>query len=94
MNRTHRLLLLSIALSSILIGCSDEAKYKAMAEKYNALQAEKAKHKAMTAEEMTVHTDEALHHAMPMPAGLAAVAHNIDTNELGRRSGGNSFKSR
>ena len=86
MNKTHRLLLLSIALGSTLIGCSDEAKYKAMAEKYNALQAEKTKHKAMTAEEMAAHSDEALHHAMPMPAGLTAVAHNIDTDEIGRNA--------
>ena len=58
MNKTHRLLLLSIALGSTITGCSDEAKHKAMAEKYNAVQAEKAKHKAMSAEEMADHTDE------------------------------------
>jgi nitrite reductase (NO-forming) len=55
-----------------------------MAEKYNALQAEKTKHKAMSAQEMAAHTDEDLHHAMPMPAGAAAVAHNIDIDEIGR----------
>ena len=67
MNKTHSLLLLSIALSSTIIGCSDEAKYKAMAEKYNAVQAEKTKHKAMSAEEMAAHSGEEMHHAMPMP---------------------------
>ncbi len=86
MKKTHKWLLISIALSSTLIGCSDEAKYKAMAEKYNALQAEKAKHKAMSAEEMAAHSDEEMHHAMPMPAGSAAVAHNIDTDEIGRNA--------
>jgi nitrite reductase (NO-forming) len=67
MNRTTRLLILSIVLNTIIIGCSDDAKYKAMAEKYNAIQAEKAKHKAMSAEEMAAHSDEEMHHAMPMP---------------------------
>jgi len=86
MNKTHSLLLLSIVLSSTIIGCSDEAKYNAMAEKYNALQAEKAKHKAMSAEEMAAHSDEERQHAMPMPAGSATVAHNIDTDEIGRNA--------
>ena len=86
MNKPPRLLLLSIALSSTLIGCSDEAKHKAMAEKYNALQAEKTKHKAMSAQEMAAHSDEEMHHAMPMPAGSTAVSHNIDTNEIGRNA--------
>ena len=50
------------------------------------LQAEKAKHKAMSAEEMAAHSDEAMHHAMPMPAESAGVAHNIDTDEIGRNA--------
>ena len=86
MNKTHRLLLLSIALSSTIISCSDEAKYKAMAEKYNAVQAEKTKHKAISAEEMAAHTDEEMLHAMPMPTVSAAVEHNIDTDEIGRNA--------
>ncbi len=57
-----------------------------MAEKYNALQARKANHKAMSPEEMLAHSDEALHHAMPMPVGTTAVAHNIDTAEIGRNA--------
>jgi len=38
-----------------------------MAEKYNAVQAEKAKHKAMSAQEMAAHSDEEMHHAMQCP---------------------------
>ena len=83
MNKIHTLLLLSIALGIASTGCSDEAKHKAMAEKYSAVQAKKAKHKAISTQEMAAHTDEELHHAMPMPAG-STVANNIDTNEIGR----------
>lgn len=79
MNKKYRLLLLSIALGIAITGCSDEAKYRTMAEKYNAVQAEKARHKAMSAQEMAAHTDEALHHATPTTAGSVSVAHNIDT---------------
>ena len=86
MYRTKKLLLLSIALMCTLTGCSDEAKHKAMAEKYNAVQAEKVRHKAMSAKERADHTDETLHHAMPMPAGSAAVAHDIDSGEIGRNA--------
>ena len=86
MNKSYSLLMLFIALSSTIFGCSDEAKYKAMAEKYNAIQAEKAKHKSMSAEEMTAHSDEALHHAMPMPIASATIAHAIDTDEIGRNA--------
>ena len=86
MNKKYRLLLLSIALAIATTGCSDDAKYKEMAEKYNAVQAEKAKHKAMSAQEMAAHSGEEMHHAMPMPAGSAAVAQNIDTDEIGRKA--------
>ncbi|MDD1644556.1 MAG: multicopper oxidase domain-containing protein, partial [Methylococcaceae bacterium] len=86
MNKICSLLLLSIALSSTIIGCSDEAKNKAMAEKYNAVQAENAKHKAMSAQEMAAHSDEEMHHDMPMPAGSTAITHNIDTDEIGRNA--------
>ncbi len=85
MNKPQILLLLSIALSSTIIGCSDEANYKTMAEKYNTLQVEKAKHKAMSAEQMAAHTDEEMHHDMPMPTG-STEAHNIDTDEIGRNA--------
>ncbi|MDD2660865.1 MAG: multicopper oxidase domain-containing protein, partial [Methylococcales bacterium] len=77
MNKKYRLLLLSVALGIATTGCSDDAKYKAMAEKYNALQAEKAKQKAMSAEEM--------HHAIPMSHELSG-AHKIDTDEIGRNA--------
>ena len=86
MNKICSLLLLSIALSSTIIGCSDKAKNKAMAEKYNAVQAENAKHKAMSAQEMAAHSDEEMHHDMPMPAGSTAITHNIDTDEIGRNA--------
>lgn len=83
MHRRRNLLLLSLTLNCLLIGCSDEAKYKAMEEKYNAIQAEKAKHQTMSAEEMVAHADGDMHHAMP---NGAATAHKIDTDEIGRNA--------
>ncbi len=66
MNRTSGLLLLSIAMSSLASGCSDEAKHKAMEKKYNAIQADKAQHKTMSAEEMAEHSGGGMQHEMPM----------------------------
>ncbi|MDD5266036.1 MAG: copper-containing nitrite reductase [Methylococcales bacterium] len=85
MNKTHSLLLLSIALSSTLIACSDEAKYKAMTEKYNAVQTEKTKHKAMSPEEMAAHSGEEMHHDMPMSTETTGI-HKIDTDEISRNA--------
>ena len=83
MNRIHRVLLLSVVLSSAISGCSDEAKYKAMEKKYNAVQADKAQHQSMTAEEMAAHSGEAMHHGM---SAETAAAPKIDTDEIGRRA--------
>jgi hypothetical protein len=83
MNKTHSMLMLSIALTCTIIGCSDEAKYKAMAEKYDTVQAGKTKPKAISAEEMPAHSDEALHHAVPAET---AGAHKLDTDEIGRNA--------
>lgn len=79
MNRIHRVLLLSVVLSSAISGCSDEAKYKAMEKKYNAAQA----HQSMSAEEMAAHSGEAMHHVMSTEI---AAAPKIDTDEIGRRA--------
>ena len=75
---------MSIALSSLTIGCSDEAKYEAMAKKYNAIQSEKAQHKAMSAEEMAGHEGN-MHHAMPMPDESVAV-YQSSLDDIGRRA--------
>jgi nitrite reductase (NO-forming) len=83
MNTLNRLAFFLIALSSLVSGCSDEAKYKAMAEKYSAVQAEKIKHTTMSAEEMSAHSGESLHHAMP---NETAATPKIDTDEIGRRA--------
>lgn len=83
MHRRRNLLLLSLTLNSLLIGCSDDAKHKAMEEKYNAIQAEKAKHQTMSAEEMVAHADGDMHHTM---TNAAATAHKIDTDEIGRNA--------
>ncbi len=97
MNRTFSLLLLTIALGSLTTGCSDEAKNKAKAEKYAAIQAEKARHKAMSAEEMAVHEgggmqhsmpmapDGQMQHSMPMPAESESTAQS-GIDEIGRRA--------
>jgi len=84
MNKTSSLLLLSIALGSVTSGCSDEAEYKAMAEKYNAVQAEKTRHKTMTAEQMAQHADGEMQHAMSM--SVDSDAHKLDTDEIGRNA--------
>ena len=80
MNRTPRLLLLAIALGSLTIGCTDEAKDKAKAEKYASIQAEKARHEAMSAEEMPEHEGGKMQHSMPMPAESSSVG------DIGRRA--------
>jgi nitrite reductase (NO-forming) len=89
MNRTYSFLLLCITFISTIIGCSDEAKYKVMAEK--------ARHKAMSAGEMGGHegggmqhsmpmsSDGQMQHSKPMPTG-AAGAQQIDISEIGRRA--------
>ena len=48
MNKISRLLFFSMALSSLTTGCSDEEKYKAMAEKYTDSKVEYEKHKLMS----------------------------------------------
>ncbi len=83
MNIFNRLTVIFIVLSSLISACSDEAKNKAMAEKYNAVQAEKLKHKAMSAEEMSAHLGEEIHHAM---ANETTTTPKIDTDEIGRRA--------
>lgn len=85
MNRTPRLLLLSIALGSLTAGCFDEAQNKAELEKYAAVQADKAKHKAMPAGDMAGHAGGGMQHAMPMPAE-AAGAQQSGMDEIGRRA--------
>jgi|GEM_PF-2964814 len=42
MNKINRLILASVALSCLTTVCSDEAKYKAMEDKYKAIQVEKS----------------------------------------------------
>ncbi len=85
MNIFNRSTVIFIVLTSVISACSDEAKYKAMAEKYNAIQTEKLKHKAMSAEEMSAHSGEEIHHAMPM-ANETTTTPKIDTDEIGRRA--------
>ena len=95
MSITSSFLLLSIVLSSTIIGCSEEEKYNAMAEKYKALQADKAKYSAMSSEAMAEHKDSGMQHSMPMstdeqrPHAMAAGvvgAQQIDSSEIGRRA--------
>ncbi len=85
MNRTSSVLLLTIVMGSLITGCSDEAKYKAMAKKYNAIQAEKAKHEGMRAQDMAEHEGGGMQHAMPMPNQLA-MAQQSNGVEIGRRA--------
>ncbi len=85
MNIFNRSTVIFIVLSSLISACSDEAKNKAMAEKYNAVQVEKIKHKAMSAEEMSAHSGEEMHHATPM-ANETTTTPKIDTDEIGRRA--------
>jgi nitrite reductase (NO-forming) len=82
MNKIGGLLLFSIALSSLTTGCSDEAKYKAMAEKYAATKADNEKHKLMSPSEMAAHSNGETPHTMPDNAapkiGSDEIARNAD----------------
>ncbi len=65
MNKISSLLFFSIALSSLTSGCSDEEKYKAMAEKYTDSKVEYEKHKLMSPADMAAHNDKEMSHVMP-----------------------------
>lgn len=88
MNRSRSLIVLFIVLSSSMIGCSDEEKYKEMAEKYAAVQAEKAKHSAMTAQEMANHVahEMAGHSGAEMQPSEMKPCTACDTDEIGRKA--------
>ena len=80
MHNKHHLLLILTVVVSATAGCSDEAKYKAMADKYAAVQAEKTKHQVMSAKEMAVHTK--MEHHEP---GIATTdSQNLDAVEISR----------
>ena len=64
MNKISRLLFFSMALSSLTTGCSDEEKYKAMAEKYTDSKVEYEKHKLMSPADMAAHNDKEMSHVM------------------------------
>jgi len=85
MNKTSSVLLLTMAIGSLITGCSDEAKYKAMAKKYNAIQADKAEHQTMSAEEMAKHEGGGMQHSMPMPTESIG-AYQIGMDDIGRRA--------
>jgi nitrite reductase (NO-forming) len=86
MNKHHGFLLLLIVCSNTaLLGCSDDAKYKAMADKYNAVHAEQLQHVTMSAKKMADHSTEATHHSLPLPDETPD-NHKLDTNEIGRQA--------
>lgn len=86
MNRTSSLLLLTIALGGLTVGCSDETQDKAKLEQYAAMQAaELTKHKAMPAGEMVGHQGGGMQHSMSMPDEPAG-DHQSAINEIGRRA--------
>ncbi|WP_432741334.1 multicopper oxidase domain-containing protein [Methylobacter sp. G7] len=95
MNKSSRLLLLSIALDGLTTGCTDEAQTKAQLDKYAATQAEKAQHKPMSVEEMEGHSAGGMQHSMPVPAdgqmqhimsAEPAGTHQSGMDEIGRRA--------
>lgn len=81
MNKIGSLLLFSIALSSLTTGCSDEEKYKTMAEKYATSKTEYEKHKLMPAADMATHSDGEMSHDTPN-----AVAPKIGSDEISRNA--------
>ncbi|TAK62172.1 copper-containing nitrite reductase [Methylobacter sp.] len=85
MNRSSRLLLLTVTLGSLIAACSDEAQNKAELEKYAAAQAEKARYKSIPAEEKAEHLGGGMHHSMPMPSE-SANAHQSEMDDIGRRA--------
>ncbi|MEQ1529961.1 MAG: multicopper oxidase domain-containing protein [Methylococcales bacterium] len=89
MSKSYNLLLLSVTLSSLFAGCSDEAKYKEMEAKYQAVQSDivkhKAMHKLMAEEDAIQHSDGAMHHVHAMSAETGEML-KLDTDEIGRRA--------
>jgi len=98
MNKTSSLLLLSIVLSSLTIGCSpDESTNKTNGGRSAAIQAEKARYKMMAAGNSAEREDIQAQYSMPvltngrtqqpkpMPAE-SATAHQTDLYEIGRRA--------
>jgi nitrite reductase (NO-forming) len=82
MNKTPSLLLLSIALGSLITGCSsDESVNKTDAERLAAIQAEKARHKATSAT-----GDIARQEGGKALQSMPTSAHHSNFNEIGRRA--------
>ena len=97
MNKIPALLLLPLALINLTIGCSDQSKNKATAEKSTVIQADKAKHKLKAVGEMRENTDEPMQHSMPMTVdgkmqhSMSTMAESegvqkTDSSEIGRRA--------
>lgn len=85
MNKSYRLLFLSIALSNLITGCSDEAKYQEMASKYQNLQSEVAKiQKLLANENKLTAVNHELHSMQTMFA--AKEASKLDTAEISRNA--------
>ncbi len=88
MNRSSSSIIVILALSSFIIGCSDEAKYKEMEEKYAAIQAEKARHSTMTAQEMANHAAHEMSGLSDgeMPLSAKKPCTGCATDEIGRKA--------
>lgn len=88
MTRSHRLFLLAIALSCLSTGCSEEEKYKEMAEKYAASKAEYAKRSNITAQEMANHAAHEMTNdsAAKMSPSETKPCSGCATDEIGRRA--------
>jgi nitrite reductase (NO-forming) len=87
LNKEYRLLAFSIALISAATSCTDEAKYKAMETKYQAVQDEIAKHRSMhklMADEEAQHSGHvSMHHDI---APETTSIHKINTAEISRNA--------
>jgi nitrite reductase (NO-forming) len=88
MNRSHSYLLLLILSSTLIIGCSEEAKYQEMAEKYAASKADYEKRRTMTAQEMANHVAHEMdgHSGAQMQPSEKKPCTACDTDEIGRKA--------
>ena len=88
MNKPYRLLLLSVTLSSLISGCSDETKFQEMQAKYQAVQADILKHKQMhnlmDRESSMPHSHGGVHNMQAMSAASGKLA--VETTEISRNA--------
>lgn len=88
MNWSSSPIVVILALSSFITGCSDETKPKEMAEKHATDQAEKARPSAVTTQEMAKHAAHEMpgHSEVRMASAAIKPCGGCATDEIGRKA--------